>query len=62
MPDGQIKYEIDKEIGFYLDQLLGGLYGKDRTKVLRTLVRDQIVLLKKEGQLRPYVKEGEDTD
>ena len=50
----EIRYEVDEELGFYLDQLKGTLYGKDRTKVLRMLVRDQIVHLKNEGQLKAY--------
>jgi len=57
MADAQtIKYEVDEEMGFYLDQLRGGLYGNDRTKVLRMLVRDQIVLLKEKHQLQDFVK------
>jgi hypothetical protein len=52
----EIKYEVDEEIGFYLDQLRGGLYGKNRTQVLRMLVRDQIVLLKEKGRLNDYEK------
>jgi len=52
-----IKYAVDDEIGFYLDQLRGGLYGDDRTKVLRMLVRDQILLLRDERKiLTRYVK------
>jgi len=50
---GETKYRYSKQVAAYLDQLLAtGLYGKTRTEVVETLVRDQIVLLIEKRQLR----------
>jgi hypothetical protein len=47
-----VKFEISEPMRFYFRQLkAGGLHGDVPTEIVRTLVRDQILLLVEKGQL-----------
>lgn len=50
---GEAKYRFSPQIANYLDQLVAtGLYGKNRTEVVEMLVRDHILRLLKDGDLK----------
>ena len=50
---GETKYRPSKKTAQYLDQLKGmELYGKNRTEVVRTVIRDHILVLLERGVLK----------
>jgi hypothetical protein len=52
----EIKIRPPIQIGEHLDSLIKtGLYGNSRTEVVMFLVRDQIIHLRKEGQIKREV-------